>query len=445
MYSYWGIDHGAVSKSYIPGKGWVSAAKAGKNTLNAAAKAGKKSNRYTGMRGVAQSDEFLRHSMSDLKAMERGVRTKRVHDLGRGRKVNIRESRDMPPGMEAFAYMRGKNRNIVVKPGADPKFVKHEFSHVTPKNRKSHRMAQINRDPKKAMREEARADMAGGMNWRKAPGPVKSQVDAVRGKQYSGYAASAGSPLQGDMQRRAGRNADAMTKIQARLEKVDEKRISMLPKREKMFTQPSLSEYRKVQDKISTAQGKKPLLGEKVTTGLRAARDYGTVPAALGAGGYAAHRHTEKQKNRLRQQFTKSFAGGPPPKPPALKPISFTAHQRKGPATRINRPLRNKKPLTTNKFATTPVAKSDMEVSYRAIPLTDKERRDKRIKNALGSAVVGGGLSAGITGVMNRKVPGFMRPARSAGLIGAGLGAGVGALEHVPRNRIVQERPGSRK
>lgn len=387
MISSWGVDHGVITKSYIPGKGWVSAANAGKKTLRTAQKGG---NRYKNMRGVTERDKATRQSMQSLNEAMDTIPSKKTINLGRGRKVEQKESAAMPPGMEAFAYMSGKRRIIATKPGADPKFVKHELAHVTPKKRKAHRLAQINQNPKKAMREEARADFMGGMKWRQAPskGQITSrQRSGDSSGNYSGYAAAARRRGMARDQRNVGRVADFTNRRAAKAQGMNP---AMLPKRSSMFKQPAMGDYRKVQDKMDAARGTR-------------------------------YRFTANMKNRVNRSADVAFPTA------GIAGVGYLGNKTYQDRKKVNRQMRN-------------VRKS----MYRSVPMSEQERRkyqrERTINGALGAGLGSGAATAAMNPINARNLKG----AAAVGALGSGIGAGLsyhGAKKK--RIKMVPVRSGS--
>lgn len=257
-----------VSKSYIPGKGWIPATQAGKKALRGAKHA------HQGSRGVSDSDKSFRTSLNrqhdQVTALSDNKGSMRV---GRGTSATVRETPNTG-GAEAYAYMHGRTRNMVVKPGADKRVVAHEAAHLSPRKRTPYRMAQIQRDPGKAMREEARADMAGGFKYRD---PAAKRPQGF----YSGYASAAAKPGEAGKQRQHGRALDARSSFAARV--LGEQPLGS---RGKMFNQRSLGGYRQVQDNIDSSRG---VNYKRSTRSMNnqaraesAVRTYGK-PAAVGA------------------------------------------------------------------------------------------------------------------------------------------------------------------
>lgn len=239
MISYWGIDHGsAVSKAYIPGRGWVPAVQAGKEALRGA------QGGHKAAKGVSWDDKVFQANQGSARRL--------IPDLGKpksrkagGVSMNSYRSEEMPPGMNAFAFMTGKNnRHMVTGKGmaAGPKWLKtHEQAHLTPKKRTAYRLNQITSNPRKTMREEARADMAAGKYYRKGQGTTGS-----------GYAEAARRPSRGKNAYTAQNNHRSAVLAHLKQESpADYRNFKAQPNRADMFGKRPLADYRKVQDRIA--------------------------------------------------------------------------------------------------------------------------------------------------------------------------------------------------
>lgn len=239
MRSYWGVEHGdAVSKSYIPGKGWVPAVKAGKDALRGAKGGHQKA------KGVSWEDRLFQTNQKNTKTMLSELGKPKKITSG-GVKMNHYRSNDMPPGLGAFAVMTGKNKRHMVSPPGSPKWINtHEKAHLSPKKRTSYRLNQIVSNPRKAMREEARADVAGGQLYRK---PMTNPLG------NSGYRQAARSSTGARELNSQHRQIRQMTA--ASLSGSDRKLFSAMPKRDAMFAKRPVADYRKTQDKITGASG----------------------------------------------------------------------------------------------------------------------------------------------------------------------------------------------
>lgn len=262
--SYWGIDHGSVSKAYLGGGRWVPAVQAGAKQMRAARGA------HAAAKGRSAMDQQWLDNISRLDSQIKGltkpiVRRRRTVTAPNGHKVARTDVRAQPAtGMDAFAYMSGKNsRNIMVGPTASKKqarmITQHEMAHLSPKNRTAYRLGQITRDNTKTMREEARADMAAGQYWRKKPRSLDELTDG------SGYALAARSPRSARhlyTAQRSGR-LEAMRSFKATGDNEALAAARSVPKRERMFTKRPLAAYRHTQDRIAGAQNMPRRSGKK--------------------------------------------------------------------------------------------------------------------------------------------------------------------------------------
>lgn len=243
MISYWGIDHGsAVSKAYIPGRGWVPAVQAGKEALRGA------QGGHKAARGVSWDDKVFQAQQSSARRLISDLGTPKTSKAG-GVSMNQYRSDEMPAGMNAFAFMTGKNERHMVRGkgmNAGPKWLKtHEQAHLTPKNRTSYRLGQITSSPRKTMREEARADMAAGKYYRKGQGFTGS-----------GYAAAARNPSKAQTAYTSQNNQRSAVLAHLKQESPkDYKSYKAQPNRAGMFGKRPLADYRNVQDRIAGASG----------------------------------------------------------------------------------------------------------------------------------------------------------------------------------------------
>lgn len=304
-----------VQKSYIPGKGWVSAADASKRALRGAAKG----NRYTQMRGVPKNMERRRQTILEANGAFRGL-IKDTEDAANGNPSFMAQAHDMitgerpaykverhakggtahsnasdmarvaGPQAEAFAVNMGgrskADRWVFQKPGADQNIVNHEAAHTSP-DRSSWRMHQITSDPKKAMREEARADYSAGTYYRKTPEQLKAE-----GRFESGYHAAA----HGNEKFRRNIKRGTAQQIVAR-------KLSGREGGGNMWKNSAVHEYRKVQDKIASSQNipaarGRHFYGNQWMTregAKRHAKQVGLGTAGAGAF-YGIHHHKEVSK-----------------------------------------------------------------------------------------------------------------------------------------------------
>lgn len=257
-----------VTKSYIPGKGWVKATEAGSKALRNAQGA------HGNARGMTAEHVKVKDQMKagrDFLEELKGDRLSATHSkTKRGNKVTthtINQSDMDSTGLGAFTLYRGGRRgerHVVTAPNT-PKFVEaHETAHTTPK-RSNYRMSQITSDPAKVAREEARADWVAGQKYHKMAGPVRA---GLKGEEQSAYASSAGH---GSFRRNfAQRNKAGL--------------------HQGLYSRRNMRNYRTTQNKLDDAAGMR-----KDRLAWQARK---TVPAvaAAGAGGTYAVKENKKRK-----------------------------------------------------------------------------------------------------------------------------------------------------
>jgi hypothetical protein len=228
---------GDVEKSFIPGKGWVKAVEAGKPALRQAQwdrpmyKVHAKTEARAEARKYQEHDNAVRAHIKEMKAGSKKTETR-----GKAERVTPGFAHDIgmkSSGIKAYAVHAGgrKGQRMIVAPkGTSKPTMKHEMAHITPK-RSGYRLYKILDDPKKAMREEARADMMSGHtgDYHKAKGLLSRQTG-------SGYTASARS----EARRTVIENQQRAT--------------GKAP----MFSKEGVGAYRETQDKIAGARGYTP-------------------------------------------------------------------------------------------------------------------------------------------------------------------------------------------
>jgi len=209
MISAWGVEDG-VSKSYIPGKGFVSASKVGKATLR----------QITGAHGQYKGGRYSRHvptanATDDLMtglghSVHSAERDQRLARSGPpittrigGKKHTYREfdptPEDTKKGVAGVTYIRGGKRtpnevylNRKVMQGKTPagrqKLIQHESAHAAPK-RTSWRSAQmsVGAGQAKSAREEARASMHEGEDYRSKRASQSAYVHEARQQPRSAF------------------------------------------------------------------------------------------------------------------------------------------------------------------------------------------------------------------------------------------------------------------
>lgn len=165
----------AVAKSFVPGQGWVSASKVPKGQLRRLA-GGERAMHARVAAGKARASQ---QEFRDASAATRHfVSTYGLSTPSKGKQLMpTRLSRSMlaeniRPGIAAAAMKTGGRRSrgeIYAHPGTTEQEIAHERAHLTPK-RSGYRLYQINKDPVKGAREEARADFVAGFRYRTSPG-----------------------------------------------------------------------------------------------------------------------------------------------------------------------------------------------------------------------------------------------------------------------------------
>jgi hypothetical protein len=150
---------------------------------------------YRKAKGVSEDDKKYRTAMGQIKDLHSGKPVGGVTNTGKhlrtekhrgGGNVEVyrhgKKSRLVPPGAEGFHVSTGGKRGtsyVHLGGGSGKRVETHELAHANPK-RSSYRMFQITSNPRKLMREEARADY-------KAQGHFTTRGE----KEGSGYAQSA--------------------------------------------------------------------------------------------------------------------------------------------------------------------------------------------------------------------------------------------------------------
>lgn len=273
MISAFGVDHGEVSKSLVPGKGFVSASTLGAKKLREVTKPGQYASR--GLSRKQKDAQYALKANNDLF----GGRESEIFSMPKGKKgkLHISDAPDLAgTGLGAVAFKTGGKdgqRRILMGPDAEflgrkdlKRLKEHEIAHVTPGKRTSWRMASIASDPKKIMREEGRADMVAGLHYAdSAKHALKARKHAARSKDIFdedsmksmtarqripsvGYNALALIP-----EERAAQRA-ALLGAAKTLPKGDQRRsIKQMAERN---TDRSFAAYRSTQDKIAAARSR---------------------------------------------------------------------------------------------------------------------------------------------------------------------------------------------
>lgn len=220
---------GLVTKSFVPGKGWVKATDVGARELRSAAK--KRPEYFRKQKLKDKNHPYRADSRIISETMDEIERSSTLLMKGPKNSTLLQpwDENIMPPSMAAFAVQSGgrRGRRIMVIPDNTPEHVvRHEMAHVTPK-RSGYRLWQTQKDPKLAMREEARADMAGGGT----------------GQYYRRF--------HNNEETATAYSASAADKKNARTMRLN---FAASPNRHAMYKEDALDGYRMVQDRIATAQ-----------------------------------------------------------------------------------------------------------------------------------------------------------------------------------------------
>lgn len=163
-------DKYGIGKSYVPGKGFVSATAPGSKAMLRGIKPG----RYKDQRGVSEEDFQYRIGRARRKVLvgeaTKKTKTMRTDAPTRTRWGFGRTGRDVA-GFTVRSGSKSQGRNTVVlshklKRAEVDSTYNHELAHAAPKRSEYRVHHQIASDPQKMIREEARADMAGGNYWR---------------------------------------------------------------------------------------------------------------------------------------------------------------------------------------------------------------------------------------------------------------------------------------
>jgi len=296
--SAWNVDHGIVSKTFIPGKGYVSATKLVQESGKPALRTAVRNQRAAKSRVAAEEKAHFQEYRS-----QHDLNTKLLDQLERKGKARPSPKAgvafaepDFMTGMtmkaqnmEAFAMHTGGRRGrrvMVVPPGSSQHTVNHEIAHLTPK-RSGYRLFQILGDGKRLMSEEARAEMASGSK-------LSYYRNATPAQAGSGYTQAAVSP-------EAQRILRSHEEQKALWNKVPDK---------KMFTDESMDAFRRTQDKIHAARkrpaaytaprefhGNQYVDEKKQRKTRRNIMIFGGGAGAAGAGGYGFHRYKKRSRS----------------------------------------------------------------------------------------------------------------------------------------------------
>lgn len=150
MISAFGVEHGEISKSFVNGK-WIKATELSAKQADKVRVGGQ----YKKVRGVSAKDTAYREMINDP-----GVKNWTRFATG------VKRDKDLPPGTGSGATVRlgskSQGRSYVTGSGSTKKITRkiaaHENQHAKVKRSGYRLHSQIMGNPKKLMREEARAD-----------------------------------------------------------------------------------------------------------------------------------------------------------------------------------------------------------------------------------------------------------------------------------------------
>jgi hypothetical protein len=204
--SAFGVEHGGIAKAYLGGGKFKSVTKL-KPHQRAMYKEDRiytkqgKNSPYRESRGLAPEHVGFERAMHSMRAEDKAITSpgrfgRKTPPASGTMKVNGRQVNwgfNRAKGEYGATALHGgkssgsaevtlSSRHLKSAKQADSTFA-HELAHAAPK-RSSYRLhGQINASPKKSMREEARADMAGGTYYRNPPSKDDSgYVAAARAK-----------------------------------------------------------------------------------------------------------------------------------------------------------------------------------------------------------------------------------------------------------------------
>lgn len=232
-----------VEKSFVPGKGWVSATQVSRGALRNAAKNRPRWKAKMKRRAEEASDAAHGRAEAQQTQVRNWREGKPLKGVPSGHEPDDFTMLQMAlGGTDAFTARVGGRRGggvIVAPPGVPKRIVQHERAHLEPK-RTAYRFRQVIDDPKKLQREEARADMAGGMYFRDPK---------LKFKHSSGYTRAARDEGERIMRENTWGNAAGAESTSAR-----------------MWSQDAVAEYRQVQDKIASRSKKYKWNGNQYVT-----------------------------------------------------------------------------------------------------------------------------------------------------------------------------------
>lgn len=252
MISYWGIEHGEVTKSYVPGKGWIPATK-----LTPKQRA-KVPGGHEEAKGVSYKDLTWRANHNQHKQ----------NIAANQHMVGIKQSAWGPSRAGTYRVGGKKTGRSTVmgsaNNGKDLKYLlRHEDQHAKVQ-RSSYRLhRQIAGSPKKTMREEARADQfSGAAPWRKAQSNDSIYASAARYQRDAKKKPNAPAKgLKHDLKPMAGKDWKQYRPTNAEVKPAAKGAImNAFPhyKLEGKKGDKAVRSYGKLRDKIERAQQRKP-------------------------------------------------------------------------------------------------------------------------------------------------------------------------------------------
>lgn len=293
MKSYWGIEHGEVAKTFVPGQGYVKATdivrvagKSGLRKIVRTQRSEKITQKLAEQKYAREAKEAHSETVAHIKEMRAQGKVKPSSVKGvEFIEPNAGHSMQMKAqGLGAYAMRIGSRKHgqkVMIVPKNSPRnIVEHELAHLTP-NRSGHRMYQLTENGKKTMREEARADMASGSY-----------------RSYHGTRGAKKNPNTGYVHAAADDKARAIYNHN----EVAQQPFGALFRDEskEKFGAEQMQNYREVQDKIYNARvrsGKRVFRGNQYVDDLKRRRAIaaGVVGAPVAAGGgYGFHRYKKR-------------------------------------------------------------------------------------------------------------------------------------------------------
>lgn len=216
------VGYGVVSKSFIPGRGWIPATKVSRRELTALARGGRAdAARKARAANQGANQEFKDHisALTDFTSQHGSYHSTKGSVRPRVLADEVIDDA-AGPHIAAFASKLGGRRApgvVYARNSATERTIRHEHAHVTPK-RSAYRVYQIGVSPRRTMAEEGRADYTAGSHYKDFRG------------EGSAYAAAAAN------------------------EKNRQKLVSRMgPERGKIYSRPNVSAYRNVQDRMLNA------------------------------------------------------------------------------------------------------------------------------------------------------------------------------------------------